>query len=109
MRTARCLTILFVIAWATGCGHSVAADEMRELARKNACFNCHSIATDDIGPAWKNVAARYRGNANAEAFLVNKISKGGKGVWGYLPMPAFAPQMKEADIRTLAKYILSLK
>lgn len=108
MRTTK-LIILFVFAVFMWADQAYAADEARELARRNTCFNCHSIETDDIGPAWKNVAARYRGDVNAETKLVNKVSRGGKGVWGYLPMPAFASQMKEADIRMLVKYILALK
>ena len=109
MQINKCVIVLLVIAGSIVASPSVAADEIRDLARKSTCFNCHTIATDDIGPAWKKVADKYRGDTSAESKLMNKVSGGGKGVWGYLPMPAFASQMKEADIRTLVKYILSLK
>lgn len=92
-----------------GSAQSVAADDAHQLARKSGCFNCHSMETDDIGPAWKKVASRYRGDARAEAILVNKVTRGGKGAWGFLPMPAFAATLKDDEIRILVKYILALK
>jgi len=61
-----------------------------------------------VGPAWKDVAAKYRGDATAEAKLVSKIATGGKGVWGSMAMPA-NPQIGEADRKVLAKFVLSLK
>lgn len=105
---SRTLPALLCIAF-LGLSSPVAADEARELARKNGCFNCHTLETDSVGPAWITVADKYRGDPGAEVRLVTKVSKGGKGVWGMLPMPSFAAQIKEADIRTLVKYILSLK
>lgn len=109
MQTARYLATLFIFAALTGTNPASAADVTYLLAHKNGCFNCHRLETDDIGPAWKKVAARYRGDASAEATLVNKVTRGGKGVWGYLPMPAFASQLNETDIKALVKYILALK
>ena len=99
-------------------GSAIAANEIsvpaeaaaHELALNNGCFTCHALDKKVIGPAWKDVAAKYRSDAGAENRLVKKVSKGGKGVWGNEnAMPPFAPHMKEADIRTLVKYVLSLK
>lgn len=101
--------LLFAIAVAAIPLPSNAADNVHQLARDNGCFNCHSVETDDIGPAWKRVAEKYRGDAAAEERLVNKVTRGGKGVWGYLPMPSFAARLNEEQIRSLVKYILALK
>lgn len=81
---------------------------MIHLAHSSNCFSCHTIDNKVIGPAFKEVAAKYRGDASAEDNLVAKVSKGSSGVWGSVPMPASSPAVKEADIRTLVKFILSL-
>ena len=80
-----------------------------ELAKKHACTACHAVDKKVVGPAFKEVAAKYKGNAKAEAMLVEKVKKGGVGVWGQVPMPPNSPQVKDADIQTLVKWILSLK
>lgn len=83
------------------------ADAM-QLAKKSNCLACHAVDKKVVGPAWKDVAAKYRGDAEAETKLVNKIAKGGSGVWGATVMPP-SPQVNEADRKTLARFILSLK
>lgn len=81
----------------------------RKLAAKSGCFVCHSVEKKVVGPAWHDVAGKYRGDVTAEAMLVAKVSKGGKGVWGSTPMPANAPRVNEVDIKALVKFVLSLK
>lgn len=81
----------------------------RKLATKSGCFACHAVEKKVVGPAWHDVAGKYRGDATAEAMLVAKVSKGSKGVWGSTPMPANAPRVNEADIKALVKFVLSLK
>lgn len=83
--------------------------EGRALAQKSGCFTCHAIEKKVVGPAWKDVAAKYRGDASMEAKLVTKVSKGGSGVWGSTAMPANAPRVKDSDIQALVKFVLSLK
>lgn len=78
------------------------------LAKKSNCLNCHAIDKKVVGPAWKDVAAKYRGDAGAEERLANVIAKGGRGNWGGMAMPA-NPQVSEADRRSLARFVLSLK
>jgi cytochrome c len=78
------------------------------LAKKNGCMVCHAIDKKVVGPAWKDVAAKYRGDAGAEAKLMDKIAKGGSGVWGSIAMPP-NPKLNEADRRALAAFVLSLK
>jgi cytochrome c len=79
-----------------------------ELAKKNACTACHAIDKKVVGPSFKEVAAKYKGNAKAEAMLVDKVKKGGVGVWGQVPMPPNST-VSDADIQALVKWVLSLK
>jgi cytochrome c len=79
-----------------------------ELAKKNACTACHAIDKKIVGPAYKDVAAKYKGDKTAEAKLIEKVKKGGSGVWGQVPMPPNT-QVKDEDIKTLVKWVLSLK
>lgn len=78
------------------------------LARKNDCMGCHAVATKLVGPAYKDVAAKYAGQADAQAMLVQSIRNGGVGKWGELPMPAH-PKLSEADAKKLAAWVLKLK
>ncbi|MFA6920287.1 MAG: c-type cytochrome [Gallionella sp.] len=77
------------------------------LAKQNNCLACHAIDRKVVCPAWRDVANKYRGDAGAEARLVNKIAKGGSGVWGSMAMPAH-PHISEADRTTLARFVLNL-
>jgi len=88
-------------------GSALAAD-MPDLAKKNNCTACHAIDKKVVGPAWKAVADKYRGDAGAKAKLATKLIKGGGGVWGAMPMPA-SPKLSQADAETLADFVLSLK
>jgi cytochrome c len=81
----------------------------RALAQKSGCFTCHTIEKKLVGPAWNDVAAKYRGQKDAAAKLEAKVAKGGSGVWGTIPMPPNAPRVNENDIKTLVNFILSLK
>jgi cytochrome c len=83
------------------------ADAM-QLAKKSNCLGCHALDKKKVGPAFRDVAAKYRGDAGAEAHLVNAIGKGGRGVWGVMAMPP-NPQVSEANRRLLARFVLSLK
>lgn len=92
---------------------AVPAAEAIALAKRSGCLACHSVegvsGGGTFGPKWNEVAKHYRGDANAEAFLVNKIARGGSGVWGRNAMPANSPRVSDADIRTLAKFVLNLQ
>ena len=84
------------------------AQSGEELLKKNGCTACHAIDKKILGPAYQDVAAKYKGDAGAAAKLQEKVKKGGSGVWGPVPMPPNT-QVSEADIKTLVAYILSLK
>jgi len=79
-----------------------------ELFKKSNCMACHSVDKKVLGPSLKEVAAKYAGDSSAAATLAKKIQVGGAGSWGQLPMPP-QPQVSDADAKTLADYILSLK
>jgi len=79
-----------------------------QLANKKNCMACHQIDKKLVGPAYKDVAAKYAGNKEAAEMLAQKIMKGGAGVWGPVPMPA-NPQVNEAEARQLAAWVLSQK
>lgn len=78
------------------------------LAKKSGCLACHGVDKKVLGPGFKDIAAKYKGNAGAEGKLVDKVKSGGSGVWGPIPMPANSPQVKDGDIKTIVKWIMSL-
>jgi cytochrome c len=82
--------------------------EAMGIAQKNGCLACHELDKKKVGPAWKDVGTKYGGQADAEAMLLTKVKKGGKGVWGPVPMPPNAT-VKDADIKTLVQFVLTLK
>ena len=77
-----------------------------ELAKKNNCTACHAVDKKVVGPAFRDVAKKYAGDKTAEAKLIDKVKKGGSGVWGAVPMPPNA-QVKDDDIKTLVKWVLA--
>jgi len=87
---------------------SQAAMANADLAKAKNCMACHAVANKLVGPAYKDVAAKYAGQKDAENKLVAKVMKGGSGVWGAIPMPA-NPQVSEAEARTLVKWVLAQK
>lgn len=87
---------------------AVHADAGEDLIKKNGCTACHSIDKKLVGPAYVDVAAKYKGDASAPAKLFEKVKKGGSGVWGQVPMPP-NPQVSDADLKTIISYVLALK
>ncbi len=79
----------------------------QELAQKKNCMACHALDKKVVGPAYKEVAAKYAKDKDAVKKLSEKIIKGGSGVWGAVPMPANAVTPAEAE--TLAKWVLTVK
>ena len=78
------------------------------LATSKACMACHSVDKKMVGPAFKEVAAKYAGQKDALDKLATKVIKGGSGVWGPVPMPPNA-QVNESDAKKLVSWVLSLK
>lgn len=79
-----------------------------ELIAKSDCLTCHKVSEKLIGPAYKDVAAKYENTEENITMLAGKIIKGGQGVWGQIPMTAH-PQLAESDAKQMVKYILLLK
>ena len=84
------------------------AQSADDLLKKHACTACHAIDKKMVGPAYKDVAAKYRGNAQAQTVLMEKVKKGGVGNWGQVPMPPNAA-VPDADIKTMVTHILAIK
>ena len=102
-RTGQALALLIL-----GTMSAVSAQASEALANKSACLGCHAISAKMIGPAFKDVAAKYAGQSDAQAMLLKSIKSGGVGKWGDMPMP---PQgaLSDADAKKLATWILGLK
>src|SRR3954470_25029779 len=96
---------IFLAASALASGSAMAN---ADLAKAKNCMACHSVNNKVVGPAFKDVAAKYAGQKDAEDKLTQKVLKGGSGVWGAVPMPANT-QVSEAEARTLVKWVLSQK
>jgi cytochrome c len=105
MKNRAVLAALALAATSTG---ALADDPNLALATKSACTACHAVDNKLVGPAYKEVAAKYRGDKTAEAKLIEKVKKGGVGVWGQVPMPPNAA-VPDADVKALVKWVLSVK
>lgn len=103
LSTAVVATMLFA-----GQAQAVDAAAAKALAQKSGCLACHSVDNKVLGPAYKDVAAKYKADKGAEARLIAKVKAGGSGVWGNIPMPANSPQVKDEDIKTIVQWVLSL-
>ena len=97
---------LFAIMAASALAAPAFADQA--LATAKNCMACHALDKKLVGPAYKEVAAKYAGQKDAVDKLAAKIMKGGSGVWGPVPMPANA-QVNEAEAKKLAAWVLTLK
>ena len=108
MTPIRAQQVAAVLLTAIGLIGPMSSEASMELARSKNCIACHSVDKQVLGPAYKEVAAKYAGDKEAQARLTKKVREGGVGVWGQVPMPA-NPQVTEAEAQTLAKWILNLK
>ncbi len=88
--------------------HAADANKGETLAKANGCMACHTVDKKLVGPGYREVAAKYKGDKDAEAKLIKKIKDGGSGVWGPVPMPPH-PSISDADLKTMVDWILSLK
>ena len=100
----------YAIALAAALGAVAATPALanQQLAQQKNCMACHAVDKKLVGPAYKDVAAKYAGQKDAVDKLAQKVIKGGSGVWGPVPMPANA-QVTEAEAKTLVQWILTQK
>lgn len=100
--------ILFVTLLVTGgIGVMPAAQADEAMLKKYNCTACHAIDKKLVGPAYKDVAKKYKGQKDAAAKLTAKVKKGGSGVWGPIPMPP-NPAVPDADLKKMVDDILAL-
>jgi cytochrome c len=78
----------------------------KALAGKNACLGCHAVDKKLVGPSYKDVAAKHKGQADALAKVAARIKSGGSGIYGPIPMPA-QPNLKDDELKLLAAWILA--
>lgn len=99
--------IIAAVAMVSAFGATPALADL-DLAKKSGCLACHSIDAKVVGPAWKDVAAQVKDRNR----IVTSIKKGSKGQWtavtGGVPMPPYSPRVSDADIETLADFIMGL-
>jgi cytochrome c len=86
---------------------AVDAAKAKQLAQKYNCLACHAEDKKLVGPAYKEVAKKYKGDGGAAGKLAGKVKAGGSGVWGTIPMPP--NNVPDADVKTLVEWILSLQ
>lgn len=96
------------VAMAAAVAISFSVNASDELAKKHACFACHTVDKKMVGPSYKDVAAKYRNDKTAPAKLAGKVKNGSQGVWGTVPMPPNTT-VPDADVNALVKWILSRK
>jgi len=101
---------LFLVSLAAGLlvAGAAQAQDGEALIKKYGCVACHANDKKVIGPAYADVAAKYKGDAGAAAKLAAKVKSGGSGVWGQVPMPPNA-SVPDADLKAMVAYILALK
>ena len=98
--------MIFALALTASAALPALADDA--LAQSKNCMACHNVDKKVVGPAYKDVAAKYKADKTAADKLAAKIIKGGSGVWGPVPMPANS-QVNEAEAKKLATWILGMK
>ncbi len=109
MNQKNLVAMILALSLGTTCMFAeTAANASEELFKKSGCTACHAVEKKLVGPALKDVAAKYKGKKGADAMLATKIKNGGKDVWGVIPMP---PNTAVSDENTLilAKWVLSLQ
>ena len=100
-------TMLLTLAVAAGLTMAGAANAQEDLAKSGGCLTCHAVDAKKMGPSFKDIAAKYKGQADAPAKLFDKVRKGGSGVWGPVPMaPNPASAISDADLKAAIELIL---
>ena len=102
------LPLLSAAAFAAAASAHAAADG-EAIVKKARCVACHSVDTKRVGPAYKEVAAKYKGDAKAPAHLFDKVREGGSGTWGQVPMiPHPSDKISDEDLKVAIQWVLSL-
>ena len=91
-------------------GHAFAQEnsDVADLVKASGCLSCHSVQEKIVGPAFKDVAAKYANDADAVSSLAQSVKNGSRGKWGRIPMPAH-PSISTEDLTTLTTWVMSHK
>lgn len=104
----RFTTLLLSLLAATATATPALASEA--IVKKARCIACHTVDVKRVGPAYKDVATKYRGDAGAPAKLFDKVRHGGSGSWGEIPMiPHGADKISDDDLKAAVSWILALE
>lgn len=87
---------------------TASAADISALTQKGGCMACHSVDKKILGPAFKDIAAKYKGQKDAPEMLLKKVKAGGSGVWGPMPMPANAGKLSDDEFKAVVGWVLSL-
>lgn len=96
-----------LLAAALGLSAQAALADGAIVAEKGGCLMCHTVEKRNVGPAFKDVSAAYKGQ-DVEDKLINKIKKGGRGSWGILPMPPNEGKLTDDEFREVVRWIRTL-
>jgi cytochrome c len=100
------LLIGLLFASSTAALADTASSNAQSIVKKSDCMTCHAVDKKIIGPSFKDIATKYKGNPKAVELLVQKVKVGGAGSWGTMAMSPH-PGLSDADITTVVKWILS--
>ena len=104
---AAALTLSLGLALSTS-AHAALTGE--QVMKKSRCIACHDVKEKRIGPAYKDVAAKYHGDAKAQDKLMHKVRHGGSGVWGEMAMPPHpVDKLSDEDLKAVVHWVLGLK
>lgn len=80
----------------------------KQLHLKSGCVACHMVDRKLVGPSYKEIAAKYKGRADAVPYLTQRVRKGGPGNWGNVPMaPTDVSKLNDAELKALLNWILA--
>ena len=103
-------TLLLPLLAVTALATATPAKASEAIVKKARCVACHTVDAKRVGPAYKDVAAKYRGDTSAPDKLFAKVRAGGSGAWGEVPMiPHGADKISDDDLKAAIKWILSLE
>lgn len=106
MKTSHLIAAVAVGFVFTGAAHAADAAKAQALIKGSDCAACHAAETKLVGPSYKDIAKKYKGNAGAIDTLVKKVKAGGSGVWGAIPMTPH-PQLKDEDVKIMVDWIVN--
>ena len=106
-RLSKAMGAALVLAASLGFHAQTAQADGLALAEKGGCLACHNVDSRKVGPGYKEIAAKYKGQ-DVQGMLIKKIKEGGRGNWGVLPMPPNAGKLSDDEFKEVVQWITSL-